>query len=88
MVKKILKTNQNHPAVKAYKEAVRKGMESQHVLPREGKWAVKKAGSSKASGIFDNKAEAVSFAKEVAINQGTALFIHGKDGRIQDRLYQ
>lgn len=88
MDKKLLKTSQNHPAVKAYKEAVRKGMESQHVIPKNGSWAVKKAGSDKASRIFSKKEEAVNFAKIVASNQGTALFVHGIDGRIQERMYQ
>ncbi len=79
------KTNQNNPHVKAYKEAIERGKESQHVLPREGSWVVKRAGSPKATQVFTTQLEAKRFAEVIARNQGTALFVHGKDGRIKNR---
>lgn len=79
------RTNQNNPQIKAYKQAVEKGLDGQHVLPREKTWIVKRAGASRATQTFDTQHEARQFAEIVARNQGTALFVHGKDGRIMDR---
>lgn len=85
MKKTLYKTNQNNPAVKAYKEAVKKGMENQHVLPKGDEWVVKRAGDEKATKSFGTQTEAAKFATSIAENQGTAVFIHGTDGRIRDR---
>lgn len=58
---------------------------SQHVVPSGDKWSVRKAGSSKASGTFPTQKQAIAKATEIARNQGTELYIHGKDGRIRER---
>jgi hypothetical protein len=79
-----LKTDQNNPAILAYKEAVEKGKKDQHVLPRENGWVVKNLLSEKTSQTFETQQEATSYAHSIA-SQGTAVFIHGNDGRIQDR---
>lgn len=79
------KTDQNHPQVKTYREAIQKGMQSQHVLPKGDSWAVKRAGAEKVTKVFDTQKEASQYATEIARNQGTAVFIHGEDGRIRDR---
>ncbi|MDO8429711.1 MAG: DUF2188 domain-containing protein [Candidatus Daviesbacteria bacterium] len=85
-MKKILyKTNQNNPTIKAYKEAIEKGMQNHHVLPRGDEWIVKKAGSSRASQVFSTQKEAANYGKLVAQNNGTALFIHRSDGKIRER---
>lgn len=85
MNKILYKTNQNHPRIKEYREAVEKGKQSQHVLPRGNSWIVKRAGAEKASQVFDTQGEASKFGHSVARNQGTAVFIHGTDGRIRER---
>ncbi len=85
MNKTLYKTNQNNPVVKAYKDAVKKGMENQHVLPHGNEWVVKKAGSTRITQSFNTQAEASKYAKSVAENQGTAVFVHGTDGRIRER---
>ncbi len=85
MKKITYKTNQNHPQVKAYKQAVERGMTSQHVLPRDGSWVVKRAGAQSVTRVFTTQQEARKYAEVVARNQGTALFVHGRDGRIRDR---
>lgn len=85
MKKIAYKTNQNHPVIKAYRDAVEKGMNNQHVVPRGNDWIVKRAGSDRASQIFPTQSEASEYARSVAQNQGTAVFIHGRDGRIKDR---
>lgn len=85
MNKILYKTNQNHPQIKEYKEAIERGKQNYHVLPRGNEWIVKRVGSSKATQIFGTQSEAADYARSVSQNQGTALFIHGADGRIVDR---
>lgn len=57
----------------------------QHVVPRDGRWAVRKAGSDRATRTFDTQREAEAEARKIARNQGTELYIHGRDGRIRER---
>ena len=80
-----LKTNQNNPRIQEYKEAVERGKQNQHVLPRGKAWVVKRAGAEKVSQIFDTQREASDYAHSLAKNHGTAVFIHGSNGRIRER---
>ncbi len=57
----------------------------QHVVPNGGKWSVRRAGASRASSTFGTQQEAISKATEIARNQKTELYIHGRDGRIRAR---
>jgi uncharacterized protein DUF2188 len=59
---------------------------SQHVVPSGGKWKVRTAGASRASGTFETQQEAINRAREKARRDGTELYIHGRDGRIRDRI--
>ena len=55
-----------------------------HVVPNpNGGWDVKKGGAERASNHTETKAEAEKLARQISINQGTELVIHGKDGKIQ-----
>ncbi|MCX2477292.1 DUF2188 domain-containing protein [Pedobacter sp. MC2016-05] len=58
---------------------------SNHVVPSSSGWAVKKSGSSRASKTFDNKESAISYGKELSKNEKTELYIHKKNGMIQDK---
>ena len=58
---------------------------NQHVVPHTEGWAVKGAGAQRATETFDRKADAVERGREIAQNQGTELFVHGQDGKIQTR---
>jgi uncharacterized protein YdaT len=55
---------------------------NQHVVPRDGNWAVKSEGAKRASSIHDTQNEAIKAAREIAHNQSSELFI---DGRIRER---
>lgn len=55
----------------------------QHVVPSGGRWSVRKAGSERASGVYDTQREAITAARGIARNQGSGLYIHGEDGRIR-----
>jgi hypothetical protein len=57
----------------------------QHVVPSAGGWAVKKAGAERASSLHTTQQAAIDAAKQIAQNQRTELYIHGKDGRIRER---
>lgn len=57
----------------------------QHVVPSNGKWSVRRAGSSRASGVYDTQQEAIQNARKIAQTQQTELYIHGRDGRIRER---
>ena len=58
---------------------------AQHVVPRDGKWAVRKGGADRVTRRFDTKREAVEAAREIARKQRVELYIHGRDGRIRQR---
>lgn len=58
----------------------------QHVTPHpEGGWQVKGAGNEKATARTDTQQEAIDIAKNIAQNQNSELFIHGKNGQIRER---
>ncbi len=59
---------------------------SLHVVPRDGRWAVRRTGSDKVTKLFDTKWEAIAQGREIARNQGTELYIHRSDGRIRERV--
>lgn len=58
---------------------------NQHVVPYEGKWAVRGEGNERSTSIHDTQAEAIDAAREIAKNQRSELVIHRADGRIRNR---
>jgi Uncharacterized protein conserved in bacteria (DUF2188) len=58
---------------------------SQHVAPSTGGWSVRRAGALRASGVFKTQDEAIKRGREIAKNQKSELFIHGRDGRIREK---
>lgn len=63
------------------------GKKSNHVVPskEKGGWAVKKSGSTRVSRSFDRKSDAVLYGRQLSRKEKTELYIHKKDGTIQDR---
>ncbi len=57
----------------------------QHVVPSAGGWSVKKAGSARATSTHTRQEDAIAAATQIARNQKTELYIHGRDGRIRER---
>lgn len=57
----------------------------QHVVPRDGKWSVRRTGSDRVTRTYTTQREAIDAARKIAQNQGTELYIHGRDGRIRER---
>lgn len=58
---------------------------TQHIVPHQKGWAVRKGGSEKVTKTFQTKEEAKRYGREISIRQDAELFIHGKDGQIQER---
>jgi hypothetical protein len=58
---------------------------NQHVVPRNGQWAVRGAGNTRATSLHNTQAEAREAAREIARNQGSEMFIHGRNGQIRER---
>lgn len=59
---------------------------TQHVVKNpDGGWAVKKGGSTKATKVFETQAEAISRGRQIAQNQKAEFYVHGRDGRIQQK---
>lgn len=59
---------------------------NQHVTPRSsGGYQVKGAGNLKATKVFQTQSEAITFAKGIAKNQKSELFIHNRSGQIRER---
>lgn len=58
---------------------------NQHVVPHKDGWAVKPAGGDRASSVHDTQREAIDRARDIAQNQHSELFVHGRDGRIRER---
>ena len=58
---------------------------NQHVVPHAEGWAVKPAGGERASGVYSTQQEAIEHGRAIAINQGSELLVHGRNGQIRER---
>ena len=62
-------------------------MKSNHVVPskKDGGWIVIKSGSERAVGRFSRKEDAVRYGRKLSRREKTELYIHKKDGSVQNR---
>ncbi len=58
---------------------------NQHVVLHQQGWAVRGAGSERATSIHQTQRDAIDAGRSIARNQGSELFIHGENGRIRER---
>lgn len=58
---------------------------TQHVVKHDDGWAVRGSNTDRVTKIFSTQSDAISFARDIAINQNTELFIHRRNGRIRAR---
>ena len=56
---------------------------NQHVVPKDGKWAVKGEGNEKYTKLFETQKEAIDYAKGIAKNQNSDVVVHRKNGQIR-----
>ena len=59
---------------------------AQHVVPRGDHWSVRSSGAVRVAGTFATQGEALAVARARAMSRGTFLYIHGRDGLIQERI--
>ncbi|UVC17077.1 DUF2188 domain-containing protein [Mesorhizobium onobrychidis] len=57
---------------------------NQHVVPRNGQWAVRGAGNSRATSVHSTQAGAIGAARDIAINQRSEVVTHRPNGQIRD----
>jgi hypothetical protein len=58
---------------------------SRHVvLNANGKWSVLRSGAARATGSFDTQKKAVKHARRMSKQEGSDLYVHGKDGSIRE----
>jgi Uncharacterized protein conserved in bacteria (DUF2188) len=58
---------------------------NQHVVPHSDGWAVKGAGNRHATSVHQTQQEAIATARTIAINQGSEMLVHGRNGQIRER---
>lgn len=58
---------------------------NQHVVPRNGQWAVRGEGNERVTRIVPTQSEAINIGREIAINQNSELLIHRPNGQIRER---
>lgn len=58
---------------------------NQHVVPAKNGWAVRGAGNERVTSHHTTQAEAIQAARQIAINQGSEMLIHGRNGQIRER---
>lgn len=58
---------------------------NQHVVPKEGKWAVKPVGSNRTASTHRTQGAAIDVARKVARREKSEVVIHRPDGTIRDK---
>lgn len=58
---------------------------NQHVVPHTNGWAIKGAGSERATKVVPTQREAIGIARSIAQNQQSEMLIHRENGRIRER---
>jgi hypothetical protein len=57
-----------------------------HVVANaSGGWSVRRAGAARATRTFSTQADAVKYGKEIARQERTDLYIHRRDGTVQEK---
>ena len=56
-----------------------------HVTPRDGRWAVERDGSQRASSLHDTQAEAEAAGRATARREQVEFNLHGRNGQIRER---
>jgi hypothetical protein len=60
-------------------------MTDYHAVPADGKWTVRKAGSSRAAKVFDDELVAWHECRRLARGSYGRAYLYGRNGRIRAR---
>jgi hypothetical protein len=58
-------------------------IKDQHVVPKDGSWAVVAEGGKEISKIFDKKGSAMAYAYDIATKHDVCMLVHGEDGQFK-----
>lgn len=58
---------------------------NQHVVPHNGKWAVRGEGNSWVTRMYETQRQAQSAARRIAIKEKSEVVIHRPNGQIRDK---
>ena len=58
-------------------------IKDQHVVEKDGSWAVIAEGGKEISRIFSNKGSAMAHAYDIASKHDVCMLVHGKDGQFK-----
>ena len=58
---------------------------NQHVVPHDGKWAVRGERNKRVTSIHETQRDAIDAARQIAQQQRTEVVIHRPNGRIRDK---
>lgn len=56
-----------------------------HVVPHQGRWAVRGEANERVTSTHDTQSEAIGRARGIAQRERSEVVIHRPDGRIRDR---
>lgn len=62
------------------------GRDRWHVIPAESRWVVIREGAQRATRRLPSQRDAIALARSLAQSSGAEVIIHGKDGRMRERL--
>ena len=57
----------------------------QHVVPHNGKWAIRGEGNSRVTRTYETQRQAQSAARSIAKREKSEVVIHRPNGQIRDR---
>lgn len=58
---------------------------NQHIVPHDNGWAVRGAGTQRATSVHTTQRQAIDAGRSISQNQGSELLIHGRNGQIRAR---
>ncbi len=58
---------------------------NQHVVPHDGRWAVKGEGNGRATSTHDTQRQAETAARDIARRERSEVVIHRPNGTIRDK---
>lgn len=58
---------------------------NQHVVPRNGQWAVVSEGAARATVVTETQRAAIDRATQIATHQHSELLVHNRAGQIRER---
>jgi hypothetical protein len=58
---------------------------NQHIVPHDGRWAVRGENNSRVSSIHNTQSAAINAGRSTAQREHSELVIHGRDGRIREK---